>query len=196
MRNLLSVGCYARISNTARGGGRLDNAGSRSGFPVLYSQVGRPALWERRHVRGSRDVCGELENADAVMTGSARSAKRATCRGRRHNVPPSSATGISALRLLRLRPWSFPLGRRRRRRRRSGRRPWPGLGGPRWQGQSQGRACRPTRARRDGTHCRIDQVGVCDASRQLADIFADLHGTHLQSAADGAGVMHGSRCRR
>jgi hypothetical protein len=35
-------------------------------------------------------VCGELENADAVMTGG--------------------ATGISALRLLRLRPWSFLLG--------------------------------------------------------------------------------------
>ena len=31
----------------ARGGGRLDNAGSRSGFPVLYRHVGRPALWKR-----------------------------------------------------------------------------------------------------------------------------------------------------
>ena len=37
-------------------------------------------------------MCGELENADAVMTGGARS------------------TGISAVRLLRLRPWSFLLG--------------------------------------------------------------------------------------
>ena len=66
----------------ARGGERLDNAGSRSGFPVLYRQVGRPALWERRHVRGGRDVCGELENADAVTTGGARSARGANCRGR------------------------------------------------------------------------------------------------------------------
>ena len=75
----------------ARGGGRLDNAGSRSGFPVLYRQVGRPALWERRHVRGGRDVCGELKNADAVMPGDARSARRATCRGRLSSLPPTAA---------------------------------------------------------------------------------------------------------
>src|SRR5215813_2628624 len=45
----------ASLPIRARGGGRLDNAGSRSGFPVLYRHVGRPALWERRHVRGGRD---------------------------------------------------------------------------------------------------------------------------------------------
>ena len=98
------------------------------------------------------DVCGELENAAAVMTG---------WRSLGWDICSQAATAPTVV---------FSSGRRRRRR--SGRRPWPGLGGPRWQRQSQGRTRRPIRARRDGTRCRIDQVEVCDALRQPVDIFA------------------------
>ena len=52
LRRMDSVVVSSALPIRAQGGGTLDNAGRRSGFPVLYRHVGRPALWERRHVRG------------------------------------------------------------------------------------------------------------------------------------------------